>query len=155
MMRGIDGGNMFKTNPKIYNTVEYSFYRHFIMMFSILLIILTLIYASLLTMSYSVILFIIALVNCLAFLFLDLYYIVKMIILLTCYNNFIYMEIDTTDMVITHPNSTYTAIWVFVGDDRYTSDKVIKLHKFARLVKNDMIRVGLNDKNQKCIIFID
>ena len=89
MMRGIDGGNMFKTNPKIYNTVEYSFYRHFIMMFSILLIILTLIYASLLTMSYSVILFIIALVNCLAFLFLDLYYIVKMIILLTCYNNFI------------------------------------------------------------------
>ena len=70
------------------------------MMFSILLIILTLIYASLLTMSYSVILFIIALVNCLAFLFLDLYYIVKMIILLTCYNNFIYMEITFLPLIL-------------------------------------------------------
>ncbi len=146
---------MFKTNFKIYNTVEYSFYRHFIMIFSISLIILALIYASLLTISYSTILLIIALVNCLIFLFFDLYYIVKMIILLTCYNDFIYMEIDTADMAITHPDSTYTAIWVFVGDDRYTSDKVIKLYKFARLVKNDMIRVGINDKNRKCIIFID
>ena len=65
------------------------------------------------------------------------------------------MEVRTVDMVIVHPNSTYTAVWVFIGDDRYTSDKVIKLVNFARLVKNDRIRVGLIERYRKCIVFMD
>lgn len=146
---------MRKTDSRIYNSVEYWYFRRCIMMYSVSLIIVALIYAILLSMAYSYLLLAIAIVNCLVFLCLDAYNIYKLIVLLTCYNDLEYVEVRTVDMVIVHPNSTYTAVWVFIGDDRYTSDKVIKLVNFARLVKNDRIRVGLIERYRKCIVFMD
>lgn len=146
---------MARTNPKIYNSVEYSFFKHFIMVYSVSLIIVALIYAALLMMSYSIILLLVAIINCLVFLCLDLYHISKFIILLTCYNDIICEEVISADMIVAHPYSNYTGVCVFVDGKSYRSDKAIKLEEFSSLVKNDKIKVGINLKNQRCIVFYD